>query len=179
MQAEKIRALEEQKLREQEERERQDGRQLNIGKSLSTESPKQKQQEGSFQADFEVNDADDYLKPYLDPLLSNIGSARVNFSENAPVNSLGDQTFQICGNKLWNCLHNDGWRNREAAGKAFLDYLNQDSLEKHMESTGTKLNLFQASMVIARVCCLDKLLAVYFVGLKLLHAAMNPPVCDE
>jgi hypothetical protein len=48
-----------------------------------------------------------------------------------------------------------------------------------MESTGTKLNLFQASMVIARVCCLDKLLAVYFVGLKLLHAAMNPPVCDE
>jgi hypothetical protein len=60
----------------------------------------------------------------LDPLLSNIGSARLNFSENAPVTSLGDQTLQVCGNKLWNCLHNDNWRNREAAGKAFLDYLN-------------------------------------------------------
>jgi hypothetical protein len=56
--------------------------------------------------------------------LSNIGSARLNFSENAPVTSLGDQTLQVCGNKLWNCLHNDNWRNREAAGKAFLDYLN-------------------------------------------------------
>ena len=34
-------------------------------------------------------------------------------------------------------------------------------------------------MIIAKACCLDKLLSVYFVGLKLLHATMNPPVCDE
>ena len=32
-------------------------------------------------------------------------------------------------------------------------------------------------MMVARVACLDKLLQIYFIGLKTLGRALNPPIC--
>lgn len=34
-------------------------------------------------------------------------------------------------------------------------------------------------MMIARVSCLDKLLQIYYIGLKTLDRALSPPICDE
>jgi hypothetical protein len=34
-----------------------------------------------------------------------------------------DGTLNVAGVRLWNALHSDAWRHREAAAQAFLDYV--------------------------------------------------------
>jgi len=48
------------------------------------------------------------------------------------VNALNDGTLLVSGVKLWNALHSDTWRHREAAALAFLDFVSSGvALERH------------------------------------------------
>lgn len=49
---------------------------------------------------------------------------------------------------------------------------------KYLGDAKGKRTLFKATMMIAKVSCLDKLLQIYFVGLKTLAKALSPPICD-
>jgi len=85
----------------------------------------------------------------------------------------------VCGAKLWNALHSDSWRHREAAAQAYIDYLESDKIrQKYLQDNKGKRTLFKATMMIAKVSCLDKLLQIYFIGLKTLAKALSPPICD-
>jgi len=75
----------------------------------------------------------------------------------------------VCGAKLWNALHSDTWRHREAAAQAYLEYLQSDLPQKYLTDPAKRRSLFVATMLIAKVACLDKLLQIYFVGLKILN----------
>mmetsp|Transcript_19087 Transcript_19087/g.16407 ORF Transcript_19087/g.16407 Transcript_19087/m.16407 type:complete len:100 (-) Transcript_19087:760-1059(-) len=48
-------------------------------------------------------------------------------------------------------------------------------LEKYLNGKSKKL--FLASMEVARIACEDKLLQIYFIGLKILSTALAPPIC--
>jgi hypothetical protein len=103
----------------------------------------------------------------LDPLLKKIGSDRVNFLSAVTNIAYGERTLHVCGIRLWNALNHEGWRNREAASQAFLDYISQDSLAKYND-LDSKSALLTAAMAIAKKSCNDKVLTVYFNGLKIL-----------
>ena len=48
-------------------------------------------------------------------------------------------------------------------------------LEKYLNGKSKKL--FLASMEMSKLCCEDKILSVYYIGLKILSTALAPPVC--
>ena len=87
-----------------------------------------------------------------------------------------DGTLSISGVKLWNALHSESWRHREAACQAFVEMLNDPKglPEKYQKSTR---ELFLATCDIAKIACRDKLLQVYFLGLRLLEEALSPKCC--
>jgi len=93
---------------------------------------------------------------------------------------MNDGTLTTVGVKLWTALNSDAWRHREAASKAFLEYLesgdeNPSGLPAKHEESPEKL--FIASIMIAKICCYDKLLNVYFTGINILSKAIMPPIC--
>jgi centrosomal protein CEP104 len=44
-------------------------------------------------------------------------------------------------------------------------------------ANGKTKRLFLASMEFAKICMEDKILSIYFIGLKILSTALAPPVC--
>ena len=61
------------------------------------------------------NSGDDDLAPYLEPLLTNDLAEVKSLTHESLVNALNDGTLLVSGVKLWNALHSDTWRHREAA----------------------------------------------------------------
>ena len=117
---------------------------------------------------------DEYLNPLLQQAGGNIQTLEYEFLNRA----LSDGTLLVCGAKLWNALHSDSWRHREAAANAFFNYLTSEKVErKWLQDAAGRKQLFKATMMVARVACLDKLLQIYFIGLKTLGRALNPPIC--
>lgn len=92
----------------------------------------------------------------------------------ATTRPLNDVTVDVCGVKLWNALHSENWRYREAALEAFTTYVSQDVIKKYEHNTEP---LFIATCELALVGCRDKLIQVYFLGIKLLEIAMDPKIC--
>jgi centrosomal protein CEP104 len=108
------------------------------------------------------------------PLLKKTDGDIKELDHEALRKALSDGTLLVCGAKLWNALHSSTWRHREAAAQAFLDFISGPLKEKYI---GKTKKLFLAAMEIARVACMDKLLQVYFIGLKIMTLAMSPPIC--
>lgn len=44
---------------------------------------------------------------------------------------------------------------------------------------GKSKKLFLACMEIAKIACDDKILQIYYIGLKILSTALAPPVCGK
>ena len=60
------------------------------------------------------------MEPYLTPLLNAAGGPVKDLNDD---NTIPKDTLYVCGVRLWNALHSESWRHREAAGTAFLQYL--------------------------------------------------------
>ena len=60
-----------------------------------------------------VGDTD--LQSFLEPLLAQAGGNLVALQYDFLNRALSDGTLLVCGAKLWNALHSDSWRHREAA----------------------------------------------------------------
>lgn len=98
--------------------------------------------------------------------------------------ALSDGTLQVCGVKLWTALHSDAFHHRDAAIKAYSNYLisntpnkarAKDGLpDRHKEKT---VDLFKASIEIALIGCRDKLLQIYLKGLDILEQTLTPKIC--
>ena len=114
------------------------------------------------------------MKPYLDKTLSKVDKKVQNLELEVLRKALSDGTLLVCGAKLWNALHSSEWKHREAAALAFMEFISAPLKSKYV---GKTKKLFLASMEIARVACSDKLLQIYFIGLKILTLAMSPPIC--
>lgn len=128
-------------------------------------------------AAIELNQGDEELQQFLEPLISAAGGNLNELQESLKL-APGDDTLNVTGFRLWSALNSSqSWRQREAAAQAFLNYLESGGADRFkMQNT---VKLFQASMKVANACCFDKLLQVYFTGLKILNLALKPPICGE
>jgi len=70
-----------------------------------------------------ANIGDTELEPYLTPLLNAAGGALKELNVEALKSVLEKGLLDVCGVRLWNAIHSESWRHREAAGTAFLQYL--------------------------------------------------------
>ena len=68
-----------------------------------------------------------------------------------------DGTLTVCGVKLWNAIHSETWRHREASSEAFLEFLKNPNGLPPKYNKKTK-GLFTATTEIAMIACRDKLL---------------------
>ena len=116
------------------------------------------------------------LEPYLRPLLAEAGGNVEKLGLEALRRALSDGTLLVVGVKLWSALHSETWRHREAAAQAFLDYISGPLPKKYV---GKTKRLFLAACDVALIASRDKLLQIYFVGLKILQTAMAPPICGD
>lgn len=124
----------------------------------------------------EYNEGDGDLEPYLKPLLSQAGGSIDKLGLEALKRALTDGTLLVVGVKLWSALHSETWRHREAAAQSFLDYISNPILPKY---EGKSKKLFLAACDLALQSCRDKLLQIYFIGLKILQTALQPPICGD
>lgn len=146
-------------------------------KQTDFESQKKKEVDLNIKGDpLEYNDGDADLEPYFKHLINSAGGNLQNLGLEALRRALSDGTLLVCGVKLWTALHSDTWRHREAAVQAFLDYISAPMKPKYI---GKSKKLFLAAIDVAKIACLDKLLQIYFIGLKVLQTAMAPPICGE
>lgn len=104
------------------------------------------------------------------PLLKTAGGNIANLDIEVLRRALSDGTLTITGVKLWNALHSDNWRHREAAVEAFSQFLSDPKGLPPKFKNATK-ELFLATLDIAMIACRDKLLQIYFLGLRLLDDA--------
>ena len=74
------------------------------------------------------NDGDNELQQFLEPLLAQAGGNLISLQYDFLNRALSDGTLLVCGAKLWNALHSDSWRHREAAAQAYYDYLESEKI---------------------------------------------------
>ena len=122
------------------------------------------------------NEGDKDLEKFLNPLLATTGiPLEVHIQEELRV-LFEKGILQIFGARLWSALNSESWRLREAASSAYLQYIEGQIPEKY---NGNTKNLFLATIEIAKICCNDKLLQIYFIGLKILTTGLNEPICGQ
>lgn len=109
------------------------------------------------------------------PVLKKFGEAQT-LDKDALRRPEKDATLKVCGTKCWAALNSDNWRLREGASQAYLNYIgNPGGLPKKYDNKTS--DIFKASCEIAYMASSDKLLQVYFTGLKILETAIQEPVC--
>ncbi|KRX06659.1 Armadillo-type fold [Pseudocohnilembus persalinus] len=128
-----------------------------------------------FNNPFVFNEGDVDLELYFKPLISQTGGT----VEDVPAEilrrlyNLGYLT--VFGAKVWTAIHSENWRHREAAAQAVLNFIEMPLPEKYLN--GNSRLLFLACMELSKLAVEDKILSIYFIGLKILSTALSPPVC--
>lgn len=83
--------------------------------------------------------------------------------------------LNVLGSRAWLAISSDNWRQREAAAQSVLSFIENGVPEKYLK--GKSKLLFLALMEFARLCCNDKILQIYYDGLKILATSLAPPIC--
>lgn len=174
------------RLREEEERERlrreeeeRKRRQQSTMKTVKKSNFNTVKQENTVEVSrdlLEYNEGDDDIDPYLNPKLIEAGGKIENLEHSVLKRALHSGTLLVTGVKLWSALHSESWRHRDAASRAFLEYLQAPIKPKYI---GKTKKLFRAAIDVAREACNDKLPQIYHTGLDILKTALNQPICGE
>lgn len=121
------------------------------------------------------NEGDIDLEPYLRPRLAEAGGhvrvADIEILKRADVRKI----LRVVGVRLWSSLYSENWRHREAAIKAFLEFLESPLLPKYQMDTRL---LFKAAIDTAMIASEDRVMPIYLYGLKILITAMSSPIGD-
>lgn len=164
---------------EELERQRRLDEMKNIRKSPSPVRPKPKAKKVKEEVSndpYVYNEGDIDLEAYLRPKLNEAGGklqiANIDILKRADVRKI----LKVIGVHLWSCLFSENWRHREAAVRAFLEFIEDPLLPKYENDTR---GLFRAAIDIALIACEDKVMPIYLYGLKILITAMSSPICDK
>ncbi|KAL4438288.1 hypothetical protein ABPG74_009711 [Tetrahymena malaccensis] len=129
----------------------------------------------NFKNPLAFNEGDIDLEMYLKPLLANAGEKVPDISSEILRRLYHLGYLQVFGSKCWCAIYSENWRHREAAAQAVLNFIEMPLPEKYLNGNSKKL--FGACMEMAKIACEDKILQIYFIGLKILSTALAPPVC--
>jgi centrosomal protein CEP104 len=140
------------------------------------EKKKETKEERNFDDPFVYNEGDLDLEPYFRPRFNEAGGKLELAAMDILKRAYNDKFLKVIGAQLWSCLFSSNWRHREAAVKAFFDFLDAPLLPKYENDTR---GLFRAAVGIALIACEDKVMPIYLSGLKILLTAMSSPICDK
>ena len=88
----------------------------NLNDKIKSKSPRSVLNISEQRADLtERNEGDNDLNEFLGPLLKQIKGDLVPTDSDALKNALNDGTLLVTGVRLWNAIHSESWRHREAA----------------------------------------------------------------
>lgn len=136
---------------------------------------KKVEEEKNFDDPFVYNEGDQDLEPYLRPKLNEAGGKLELAAMDILKRAYNDKFLKVIGAQLWSCLFSGNWRHREAAVRAFFEFIDAPLLPKYENDTR---GLFRAAIGIALIACEDKVMPIYLYGLKILLTAMSPPICE-
>ena len=162
--------------REEEERKNRQPIQMKTVKKNRFNAVKQEKTIEVSRDPLEYNEGDDDIDPYLNPKLIEAGGKVIDLENSVLKRALHSGTLLVTGVKLWSALHSEHWRHRDAATRAFLEYIQAPMKPKY---NGKSRKLFRAAIDVAKEACLDKLPQIYHTGLDILKTALNDPICGE
>ena len=154
---------------------------IKVGKSPSpvrqrkTKTKKVEEKQKIANDPYEYNEGDIDLEVYLRPKLNEAGGQLKIANMDILKRADNKKILMVVGVRLWSCLFSDNWRHREAAVRAFLEFLEAPLQPKYEQDTR---NLFRAAIDIAIIACEDKVMPIFLYGLKVLITAMSSPICD-
>ena len=80
------------------------------------------------------------------------------------------------GVRLYSALIGDDWKMRDAAVRAFLEFIENPLPGRYLYKS---FPLFQTCIEICKLTCSDKVVQIFIEGLKLLKTCLAPPVCGN
>ena len=129
-----------------------------------------------FMDELQYNQGDKDLEPFFVPRARNAGGIVPTPDINKLRRALRQGVLTVTGVRLYSSLIGDDWKMREAAVRAFLDYIENPLNARYLNKT---FPLFQAAIEISKLTCDDKVIQIYLEGLKILQTCLAPPVCGN
>ena len=129
-----------------------------------------------FMDELQYNQGDKDLEPFFVPRARNAGGIVPTPDINKLRRALRQGVLTVTGVRLYSSLIGDDWKMREAAVRAFLDYIENPLNSRYLNKT---FPLFQAAIEISKLTCDDKVIQIYLEGLKILQTCLAPPVCGN
>lgn len=137
-------------------------------------SQKEKQKKEEFLDELQYNQGDKDLEPYFVPRAKLAGGIIPTPDINKLRRAHRQGILTVMGVRLFSALIGDDWKMREAAVRAFLDYIENPLLPRYLNKT---FPLFQACIEVCKYASDDKVIQIYLEGLKILQTCLAPPIC--
>lgn len=139
-------------------------------------SQKEKQKKEEFLDELQYNQGDKDLEPYFVPRAKLAGGIIPTPDINKLRRAHRQGILTVMGVRLFSALIGDDWKMREAAVRAFLDYIENPLLPRYLNKT---FPLFQACIEVCKYASDDKVIQIYLEGLKILQTCLAPPICGN
>ena len=139
-------------------------------------NPREKQQKEQFLDELQYNQGDKDLEPFFVPRAKNAGGNIQSPDINKLRRALRMGMLTCTGVRLYSALIGDDWKMREAAVRAFLEFIENPLPSRYLYKS---FPLFQTCIEICKLTCDDKVVQIFIEGLKLLKTCLAPPVCGN
>ena len=138
--------------------------------------PKEQEKRDQFLDELQYNQGDKDLEPYFVPRAKNAGGNIQSPDINKLRRALRMGMLTCTGVRLYSALIGDDWKMREAAVRAFLEFIENPLPSRYLYKS---YPLFQTCIEICKLTCDDKVIQIFIEGLKLLKTCLAPPVCGN
>ena len=139
-------------------------------------SQKEIQKKEEFVDELQYNQGDKDLEPFFNPRANAAGGIIPAPDINKLRRAQRQGILNVMGVRLFSSLIGSDWKMREAAVRAFLEYIENPLLPRYINKT---YPLFQACIEIAKFAADDKVIQIYLEGLQILKLCLSPPVCGN
>lgn len=139
-------------------------------------SPKEKEKKEQFLDELQYNQGDKDLEPFFVPRAKNAGGNIQSPDINKLRRALRMGMLTCTGVRLYSALIGDDWKMREAAVRAFLEFIENPLPGRYLYKS---FPLFQTCIEICKLTCADKVVQIFIEGLKLMKTCLAPPVCGN
>ena len=139
-------------------------------------NPKEKEKKEQFLDELQYNQGDKDLEPFFVPRAKNAGGNIQSPDINKLRRALRMGMLTCTGVRLYSALIGDDWKMREAAVRAFLEFIENPLPGRYLYKS---FPLFQTCIEICKLTCDDKVVQIFIEGLKLLKTCLAPPVCGN
>lgn len=139
-------------------------------------SKKEKIKKEEFLDELQYNQGDKDLEPYFQPRAKAAGGKIPPPDLNKLRRALRQGVLTVMGVRCFSALTGDDWKMREAAVRAFLEYIENPLNPRYI---GKTFPLFQTCIEISKLTTDDKVIQIYIEGLKILQTCLAQPICGN